>query len=224
MFAKSAAPALRPGAKEPDNKRLGASVTARLAVISGCICAAACAKPASPPQTLTAEQRFDAARERLTQALDEASPCYRNETTSNGVQIMRSLPPGDCMDMTPARVMRGVWFIGFEESGFVPDIDAVPLTREISRESVPPEFEIELNGDREEALRRMGVQEVVGTQAYAITFVGRRSRPYRYAGGGAGFPVVVVDALLTGRPLGRVTTTMVYPCPGSRCGQREASR
>ena len=109
------------------------------------------------------------------------------------------------MAMMPSEVMRGVWYDGFEEREFIPDVVSVPHLRVYTtRRDMEERNYFYL--DREEALRRMGIDSTVGIQAYAITFVGRRSRPYLNSDGTAGLPFIVVDALLTGRRLGEVTT------------------
>ena len=110
------------------------------------------------------------------------------------------------MTFLPAKVMRGVWFHGYEESGFIPGVDRVPLHRLIGSDTRNPEFETFLDIDAEEALRRMGGSVCRGTCAYAITFVGRRTRETQTHYIGEDTRVVAVNALLTGRLLGRVMT------------------
>lgn len=168
--------------------------------------AGGCAEPASEAvPAMNEQQRLDARLQAETRARAEADPCLWRRIRF-GHEEWAHFGYRNCLDLLPARVMRGVWFMGFEESGFIPDVDSVPLHRVIGGNSENPEFDIVLDIDEVEALRRMGRSGCRGTCAYAIKFIGRRSRhPGNYYSG-EGNHVVVVDALLTGRLLGRVMT------------------
>lgn len=156
------------------------------------------------------EQRAPSRHERLIAWLQEegpegrpAHPCERRGLIGDS-QYVTSDRPRHCLDLGPARVMRGIWFTGMEESGLIPDARAVNLRREMNRDGVGREFDTFLDIDEEEAWSRLGGPRPVGTLAVAITFVGRRARPVE-RDDGIYDETVVVDAVLSGRVLGRVT-------------------
>lgn len=162
-----------------------------------------------PVRTLNAHETAIEQMRATYDAQIDADPCAQRSIDRLGhrtISVIRSFRPRDCMDFLPAEVMRGVWFHGFEESGFVPDVDHVPLRRVLRSGTRNPESETFLDIDAEEALRRLGGSECRGTCAYAITFVGRRTRDAGNYYSGEGTHVVAVNAVLTGRLLGRVTT------------------
>lgn len=153
------------------------------------------------PTVRNADQRaveLILATERVRRSMD---PCVIQE----GHQLTMR-PYRDCLQLLPGARMRGVWFTGFEESGFIADVDSVPPEREIGP-GANREFETFLEIDAAAALRRIGQPAMTRcTRAVAIEFIGRRSRepgPY-YAG--LRDHVVVVDRLLSARLLGTVAT------------------
>ncbi|MBV9882588.1 MAG: hypothetical protein JO276_06225 [Sphingomonadaceae bacterium] len=147
----------------------------------------------------------------------DADPCARRESW-HGIESVAMRPFNECLDLLPAEVMHGVWFTGFEESGYVDGVDTVALRREIDSRSRNPEFETWLDIDDRAALSRLGLpRRSLRSRAIAIMFVGRRQRtpPQPDADGHAPLAVVVVDAVLSGRLLGYVTTRICVhdrPC------------
>ena len=110
-----------------------------------------------------------------------------------------------CVEMGPQKRMHGVWYTGFEESGFVPDVRTVPLERTLDGET--PEYRTMLENDAVEALRELGLpEEDRCIRAVAIEFLGRRSvKPGPYYVG-PDDELIAVDRLLGGRLIGRVRT------------------
>lgn len=179
----------------------------RAASLAGLALLGACS-PGRPPPTAW-ERAFGnetyANQEAQVEAADDGSDrCYRREI-HHGMHILRHMPYSSCLDTGPQQVMHGVWFNVFEGSGFIPDVDHVLLHREFGRDSTFPEMDIWLDLNRPEALRRMGIASQRGDWAYEITFVGRRSLPHRNRDGTPATAVIVVDGLLSGRPLGELT-------------------
>ncbi|HST37111.1 MAG TPA: hypothetical protein VLK25_10845 [Allosphingosinicella sp.] len=149
-------------------------------------------------------------------------PCVQLEVSESGndaVLSERSVWDRDCIGPYPAQVMHGVWYDGFEESGFVPNVSSVPLYRVIGQDSVNPEFDTELHMEVHEARRRIRIRPdeyAPETVAIAITFVGRRTRPYRTPYGRQ-YQRIVVDAVLSGRVIGPVMTCVNLPDHESEC-------
>lgn len=167
---------------------------------------AACAK--AEPQ-LNEIQRAQAEFERQL----EKNPCVRR----NG-NVWESLRYRDCLEFLPAERMHGVWFYGFEESGFIPNVDKVELTRDLMGGN-NPEFEILLEIDRSQAIRDFGVPPIKNgcTQAIAVEFIGRRSAKSGPYYTGPKDDVIAVDRLLSARPLGIVSSK--FPNGTLRCAQ-----
>lgn len=130
----------------------------------------------------------------------EANPCFRRKG-----HAFEHVGWRNCLEFEPARPMRGVWYTGFEESGFISDVDSVPLVRDLNGPS--PEFDTFLEIDTKAAMKQIGAPEIERCpRAVAVEFVGRRSaKPGPYYTGGDNH-VVVVDRLLSAKLLGRVRT------------------
>ena len=120
-----------------------------------------------------------------------------------------------------AERMHGVWYVGVEESGFVPDANNVPLIRDI--EGRNPEMETFLDAtDVAFDVKRLTGQSDRErcTRAFRLEFIGRRSA-------GMGLKedeisivkqVIVVDRLLSAMYLGKVRTRGV-PGYDSECAE-----
>ena len=110
-----------------------------------------------------------------------------------------------CVELGPLKRMKGVWFTGFEESGFIPNADSVSLVR--TADSVGAEFRTALELDASPVMKRLGLPtQDRCTRAVAIDFVGREAierGPY-YTGNND--HLVVVNRLIGARYLGRVRT------------------
>lgn len=106
------------------------------------------------------------------------------------------------MAMEPSEVMSGVWYDGFEETGFVPNATTVPARRVFSRRNAGASPDNFFWLSRTEGNRVADDSARAVTRAVLITFVGRRAKPYRNRDGSPGTPVIVVDRLLTWHVLG----------------------
>lgn len=156
----------------------------------------------------------------LPQADDD--PCQRYEVIALGNAAhlaSRSVWDRACIGPYRAEVMHGVWYDGFEERGFVPNVSSVPRYRVIDERSLNPEFDRELNMDADEARRRLQYKladHLPETVAIAITFIGRRTAPYRTPSGSL-YQTILVDAVLSGRVLGPVETCVDLPGHEADC-------
>ena len=123
--------------------------------------------------------------------------------------VFTSLDYRDCVDLLPPQRFRGTWFVGLEESTFLPAGRPLPAERLLSATQSPPEWEIWLDAGWPEMLELLeGVPEPAGdgdTGRYEVEFIGRKAR---HAGQyGAGSPqLIVLDRLISIRPAGRVRT------------------
>jgi hypothetical protein len=116
-------------------------------------------------------------------------------------------PPGsyeeECVDLLPAETMRGVWVTGFEQSGFIPDATEVPEPNDVRAQQTWLSFADGATPDRSVWAER---DRRHGFAAFAIEFVGRRSRGaspnggYGHLNGAAN--LVVVQRILSLRVLG----------------------
>ena len=127
-------------------------------------------------------------------------PCLRREGSA-----WAQLRWSQCLKFGRPQRMHGVWFWGFEESGFVPNVRRVRLVRNLFDKQGMPEFTTYLEIDLPAALRRIKVPQSHGcTQAIAIDFIGRRSVKRGAYYTGTNDAVIVVDRVIGGRFLGVV--------------------
>ncbi|MES2119230.1 MAG: hypothetical protein V4513_01470 [Pseudomonadota bacterium] len=106
-----------------------------------------------------------------------------------------------CPNYGPQQRIRGIWYTGFEESGFVANATSARLSREIGEHGPDREGYLIFEGD--EAVKA-GVRYKGCTQAIALEFIGRESfSPWEHD---PKFTVFIVDRLLSSRPLGKVRT------------------
>ena len=151
----------------------------RGALIAAALSLGSCGSAEQPMNDI---ERFQAEQEKRM----EANPCLRREGEAWAHVGWRN-----CLKFKPAERMHGVWYLGFEESGFVPNVDTVPVTRDLlKRES--REFQTFLEVVSFQVLKQLGLPEGDGcTRAIAIEFIGRKS-----AGPGketTGFDIGFVD-------------------------------
>ena len=169
--------------------------------------------PAAPTDPARAERLQAIAKERAEQDQRYASdPCLRRR--GNAWQQLRWR---DCLKFGPRQRMQGVWYDGFEESGFVPNVRTVSLIRDLIKDA-NPEFDIYLDIDRVAAFRLIKMPQFhICTRAVAIEFIGRRSvEAGAYYTGDSNY-VIVVDRVIRGRFFGNVQSNR----PGGRdrkCG------
>jgi hypothetical protein len=188
----------------------------------------ASAAQVTSPQGGSREVQAEAAVRDAEAAMNEAAaaaqaqldndPCIRR-----GDNVISSIPYRECVDLLPPERMHGVWYVALEESGFLPGATTAPAQRYRATDRELPENETWLDvDDWNAALRQAGpLPGGYGTLALAIDFVGRRPRNTegrRYGHGGAP-RLVVVDRIISIRPLRRVRTWVEFPFCVNTCGR-----
>ena len=129
-----------------------------------------------------------------------ADPCWRRE--GGGWHYST----GHCSEMLPAQRITGVWVIGFEERSFFPGNTALPDRNDPRRYRV----ELEVDADRVGEMAGRGSADDrrttdPGYQAYALTFVGRRTRyPLNIDCYGGRSYVFIADRIESSRHLGPI--------------------
>lgn len=130
-----------------------------------------------------------------------ADPCLRREGDDWTILRWR-----DCLKLGPAKRMRGVWYYGFEESGFIPNVRTVSLVR---RAHVRwPELATVLDVDLVQVMQARRIKlGLPCTTAISIEFVGREAvLPV----GGVVQPtakkIIAVDRVVDARLVGIVRT------------------
>lgn len=176
----------------------------RASLLAGLLLVAGCGQPSPPLNAVERELQLARATARVRRSMD---PCLIDEG-----EVLRSRQYRDCLKLLPQERMRGVWYSGFEESGFVANATAAPAVRVIGPDSVNPEFETFLELDDAAVWRRVGApQDHMETHAIALEFVGRRSKyPGAYYSG-EGNHVVVLDRLISARLLHPVRSRIELP-------------
>jgi hypothetical protein len=153
------------------------------------------------------------------QAQLDSNPCIRREG-----DVISSVPYRECVDLLPAERMHGVWYVEMEGSGFLPDATTAPEQRFQATDTKLPENETWLDVDRaaaEAAWRQAGaLPEGHGTLAMAIDFIGRRARNEGHYGHGDARKLIVVDRIISLRPIRWVRTWMEFPICVDTCGWR----
>ena len=133
----------------------------------------------------------------------EADPCMRRQGDAWAHVGFRN-----CLKFKPAERMHGVWYYGFEESGFLPNATSVSLDRDVAHDPMP-EFNTLLDLDRDTAVRDFKIPAMGGcTQAIAVEFVGRKSIGPEPETIGFKNGVIVVDKVLSAHLLGNVRSKM----------------
>ena len=127
----------------------------------------------------------------------------------------------NCLSFLPAERMHGVWYVGVEESGFVPDANNVPLIRDIDGRNREIETFLDATDVASDVKRLTGQPDRERcTRAFRLEFIGRRSA-------GMGLKedeisivkqVIVVDRLLSAMYLGKMRTRGV-PGYDSECAE-----
>jgi hypothetical protein len=154
------------------------------------------------------------------QAQLDNDPCIRR-----GDNVISSIPYRECVDLLPPERMHGVWYVEMEGSGFLPGATTAPEQRFQATDTILPENQTWLDVDRtsaEAAWRQAGaLPEGHGTLAMAIDFIGRRARVEgHYGHGGTARKLIVVDRIISLRPIRRVRTWVEFPMCVDRCGWR----
>lgn len=114
----------------------------------------------------------------------------------------------DCREFGPKHVFKGVWFDGFEESGFIEGVKTVPLIRDL--DGGHGSFATNLfvpAGRINQSIRRPPIRNGC-TMAIYVEFVGRKAvrRIPREIEGEE--PLFKVERVLASHYLGRVSSTL----------------
>jgi hypothetical protein len=120
-------------------------------------------------------------------------------------------PVGDGTEMTLPKIMSGVWVTGFEESSFFPGAATIPDRNDGRR------YRLQLIVDSAWAHKMMSNQKPPGGyHAYAMTFLGRRTKyPTSIDCYGGRDYFFVPDVILSTRHLGEIAHPDVpVPRPG----------
>jgi hypothetical protein len=185
---------------------------ARAAALALLLLAGACGEPAG--NAIERQAQLDREIDRLRRSTD---PCTIDEGDG-----LRSRRYRDCLDLLPQERMHGIWYFGFEESGFVANATSAPRVRVIGRHG-NPEFDTFLELDEDAVWRLLGGPlDHIQTRAIALDFIGRRSRRAGAYYTGEGNHVVVVDRLISARMVGEVESLVdcrafQRPPQGMRC-------
>jgi hypothetical protein len=176
----------------------------RLPLLAGLALLVACGQPA--PTTNAVAQELQLA-DRTAGVRSSMNPCIIDEGDNRRFRHYR-----DCVDLLPQERMQGVWYQGFDESGFVPNATTAPAGRIMGIHWVNPEFHTFLEADREaEPHLPPPARFDSMTNAWLIDFVGRRAKhPGHYYAGqwGDDHNLVVLDRLISIRLLGPVVTRL----------------
>ena len=116
----------------------------RGALIAAALSLGSCGSAEQPMNDI---ERFQAEQEKRM----EANPCLRREGEAWAHVGWRN-----CLKFKPAERMHGVWYLGFEESGFVPNVDTVPLTRDLLK-GESKEFQTFFRGRQHPGLQAAGI-------------------------------------------------------------------
>ena len=142
------------------------------------------------------------ANERAEQdRINANDPCQRRD--GDRWEILRWR---DCLKLGPPKRMRGVWYYGFEETGFMPDVRTVSLMR---RPHIKwPELETVLDVDLMQVMQARRIKlGLPCTTAISIDFIGREAVLPK---GGVVQPratrIIAVDRVLDARLVGIVQT------------------
>ena len=112
----------------------------------------------------------------------------------------------DCLEFGERRIVKGVWYNGFEESGFVEGVRTVPLTRVIG--AGDPSFATHLHVPRGSIYRAMGSPPIRNgcTMAIYVEFLGRKAVRRIPAPVEGEEPVFKVERVLKTQYLGRISS------------------
>ena len=120
------------------------------------------------------------------------------------------LPRGwstDCQEYGERRIVKGVWYNGFEESGFIEGVRTVPLTRDLEDRS-DRSFDAHLDVPRGRIYRSMGSPPIRDgcTMAIYVEFLGRKAIRRIPAPIEGEEPHFKVERVLKSQYLGRVSS------------------
>jgi hypothetical protein len=172
----------------------------RLPLLAGLALVAACGKPAPRP---TEGQRYQAIADATSHLVGSVNPCVIR--VDNDHVLMR--PMRNCLDLMPQERFQGVWYTGFEESGFVPNATTAPAVRLLNRETArEPMVMLDMPREVSDRLWTAMPHAMRGTMAVRIAFFGRREKQPRF-----GEQIIIVDRVERMRILGRVRTLVDLP-------------
>jgi hypothetical protein len=121
-----------------------------------------------------------------------------------------------CAEFEAPRRMRGVWYTGFEESGFVPNVDRVPMRRDVLKDPTP-EFHTTLLANDDPMLESISRRATGRAMVVAIDFVGGRSIEVTKIPNGGKYSMVIVDRVRSARVLGEVQSCLKLPGRTEKC-------
>ena len=141
-------------------------------------------------------------------------------------EFIRSRPYRECVALLPPERIRGTWFIGLEESNFLPEGSPLPPVRVVSANEDPPESATWLDADWPYAfdiLQHLPAAGEGDTARYSVDFIGRRARRAgEYGHAGLAQNLIVLDRMISIRPAGRVRTWIELG--GLRCYLEDCNR
>ena len=111
----------------------------------------------------------------------------------------------NCLEFGPKQNMRGVWYVGIEESGFVPNANSVPLVRTIDQ--VMLDTFLDADSVEKDVVRLAGrPNRDHCTRVYRLEFIGRRAQHPIESFWGKETQIIVADQIVSARYLGRIKT------------------
>lgn len=145
-----------------------------------------------------------AAKRELHLSPRERAQCIKD---AEGVDLyLRRGWSTDCQEYGERRLIKGVWYNGFEESGFIEGVRTVPLTREIGASD--RSFGTHLHVPRGPIHRAMGSPPMRDgcTMAIYVEFIGRKAVRRIPAPIAGEEPHFTVERVLKSQYLGRVSS------------------
>lgn len=144
--------------------------------------------------------------------------------------VIHHRPYRECVELLPPEVIRGTWFVGLEESSFLPEGQSLPAVRVVSDHATPLEMATWLDVGWPEQDEILGnVPEPAGegdSNRYTVEFLGRRARHAGHYGHmGLSQHLIVMDRMLSIAPAGRVRTRIEFgetSCWVDECSQVQA--
>lgn len=135
----------------------------------------------------------------------ERSRCVKDAEGGDLIVVGGGMGLVECKEFEPQRVIRGVWYDGFEEAGFVEGVPTVPLVRTIEGHDISFRERLNMPDAINRSIRRPSIRGGC-TRAIYLEFVGRkavRTIPHELDGDE---PVYKVERVLKSEYLGWITS------------------